>query len=105
MIGPTLLREARLRAGLTQAALAERADVAQSAIARWESGRSRPALGTLVTLVRACGFELRLGIGESDPTEASLIDQQLPLSPTQRLDQLVRTVRFIQAGRQARNRG
>jgi len=101
MTGPALIREARLRSGLTQAALAARAGVAQSAIARWESGRVSPALRTVARLVAACGLELRLGLSKSDPGESSLIDQQLSLTPGQRLRQLVRTVRFIEAGRRA----
>ncbi len=99
MIGSALIREARLRAGFTQRALAEQAGLAQSAIARWETGRVHPALHTVSKLIEACGLELRLGLSEIDPGEASLIDQQLRLTPTERLQQLVRTVRFIQAGR------
>ncbi|MDH3734618.1 MAG: helix-turn-helix domain-containing protein [Gemmatimonadota bacterium] len=99
MISPTLIREARLRAGLTQAALGMRAGLAQSAIARWESGRVRPSMETVARLVRACGLELRLGLAPPDAEETTLIDQQLRLTPTQRLQQLTRTVRFIQSGR------
>ncbi|KAA0099672.1 helix-turn-helix domain-containing protein [Mycolicibacterium sp. P1-18] len=39
--GAQLIREARLRAGLTQAVLAQRAGIAQPAIARWEAGAPR----------------------------------------------------------------
>src|SRR5262245_29446500 len=93
-----VLRQARLRAGLTQQQLAERLGTSQSVIARWESGRARPTLANLERVVRACGFELELGIAEADPGERSLIERNLALSPTARLDQLVRTVRFIRAG-------
>lgn len=96
-----LLREARRRAGLTQQQLAERLETSQSVIARWERGKVEPSLENLERIVRACGFELRLGIGESEPGERSLIERNLALSPTQRLDQLVRTVRFVRAGRAA----
>jgi transcriptional regulator with XRE-family HTH domain len=97
----TILLEARLRSGLTQAELAQRAGTAQSAIARWETGRARPAVETLAFLVRACGLELRVGLGEADPGERSLIERNLALTPTERLDQLVKTVAFIRAGRAA----
>jgi transcriptional regulator with XRE-family HTH domain len=94
-------REARLRAGLTQQQLADRLETSQSVVARWESGKAQPSLENLERVVRACGFELRLGIAESDPSERSLIERNLSLSPTERLDQLVRTVRFVRAGRAA----
>ena len=107
MTAKTILREARLRAGLTQAQLARRAGTTQSAIARWESGKSSPALATLSRLVAACGLELRIGLDRPDPDGASLIERNLRLTPTQRLDQLVRTVSFIRAGQRAlaRHRG
>lgn len=53
-----LLRQARIRAGLSQAELAARAGVAQSVISVYESGRRRPALATLAALVEATGFDL-----------------------------------------------
>jgi hypothetical protein len=53
-----LLREARCRAGLSQAELAARAGVAQSVISVYESGRRQPALQTLAALVEATGFDL-----------------------------------------------
>jgi transcriptional regulator with XRE-family HTH domain len=96
-----VLRQARLRAGLTQQQLAERLGTSQSVIARWESGKARPTLANLERVVRACGLELRLEIAEADPGERSLIERNLALSPAERLDQLVRTVRFIRAGRAA----
>ena len=95
------IREARKRAGLTQKQLADRLRTTQSVIARWESGSSRPSLENLEKVVRACGFELRLGLEAADPAERSQLERNLALTPTQRLDQLVRTVRFIRAGRAA----
>lgn len=96
-----LIREARLRAGLTQQQLAERAGTTQSSIARWETGRAQPSLATLSSLVRACDLELRVSLVEPDPGETSLIERNLGLSPEQRLDQLLRTLAFIHAGRSA----
>ena len=96
-----LIREARRRAGLTQKQLAERLETSQSVIARWERAKVEPSLENLARIVRACGFELRLGIAESDPGERSLIERNLALTPSERFDQLVRTVRFVRAGRAA----
>ena len=62
MISADLLREARLRAGLTQKELARRIGRPQSQIARWESGHVEPSLETLQKVIRASGFELTYGL-------------------------------------------
>lgn len=54
-----LVREARARAGLTQAELAARAGTSQSAVARYELAEVLPSLETLDRLIRACDLELR----------------------------------------------
>ena len=53
---------ARARAGLSQAQLAERMNTSQSAIARLESGRSRPSVRTLEKLAAATGARLRISL-------------------------------------------
>lgn len=52
-----LIRQARVKAGLSQAALAARARTSQSAIARYERGVTVPSLGTLARLLRTCGVK------------------------------------------------
>ena len=52
--------EARTRAGLTQQQLAERMHTSQSAIARLESGRSKPSVSTLEKVAAATGSRLRM---------------------------------------------
>jgi transcriptional regulator with XRE-family HTH domain len=70
MFGSDLIREARLRADLSQGELAGRAGTTQSAIARLESGRSSPGFERVLELVAACGLELRVSIREpSRPSE------------------------------------
>ena len=54
--------EARARAGLTQAELAERMGTSQSAVARLESGKSRPSVATLEKLALATGSRLRIAL-------------------------------------------
>jgi transcriptional regulator with XRE-family HTH domain len=98
VVAGQLIREARRRAGLSQQDLAGRAGLHQPAIARWEGGRTEPSLATLIRVVTACGFELRLRLTPAAHDEPSTF-QNLVLSPEQRLDQLVRTVRFIEEGR------
>ena len=54
------LIEARARAGLTQAQLAERMRTTQSVIARLESGRVRPSTATLERIAQATGTRLKI---------------------------------------------
>src|SRR5437764_12839772 len=100
MKGNHLVREARRRAGLTQAELAARAGTTQSAIARLERGATTPTLETISKLVRAAGFELDVGIvvGDDDH-DWSLVQQSARLSPTQRVRQNTRTVAFVREAR------
>ena len=67
------LREARNRAGLSQRALAERAETSHSTIAAYEAGRKAPSVTTFARLLRAAGAEvdgtLRAAIGGPDASE------------------------------------
>ena len=54
------LVEARLDAGLTQCAMAQRLGVKQSALARWEAGDTMPTLDTLFRLARALNLEFSI---------------------------------------------
>ena len=54
----TLLRESREKAGLTQAALAEKVRQSQSYISKWERGELRLDLVQLGELCRAMGVSL-----------------------------------------------
>jgi len=56
------LIEARARAGLTQAELAERMGTSQSAVARLESGKTLPSVATLEKLAAATGSRLRIAL-------------------------------------------
>jgi predicted nucleotidyltransferase/DNA-binding XRE family transcriptional regulator len=56
----TLIRDARERAGLSQAALADAAGTSQSAVARYETGAAQPSLTTLERWLAACGQRLEL---------------------------------------------
>jgi uncharacterized protein len=57
-----VLREARTRAGLSQAELARRANVAQPVISAYETGRREPGLAMLSKLVAASGHRLSVGL-------------------------------------------
>jgi hypothetical protein len=86
-----LIREARLRAGLTQYELAGRTGRDRSVIARWEQGTVAPSMETLVELVRACGFDLPLELVPHDPSGAEWLRKIALLSPERRVQ------RFLQA--------
>jgi uncharacterized protein len=63
----SLLRRARVGAGLSQAELAVRAGVAQSVISAYESGRRQPAVPTLARLIDATGHDLVVDIQWQPP--------------------------------------
>ena len=66
MISGDLIREARLRAGLSQAQLGQRLGKHATVISRWERGVVTPSLETLRELVRACDLELTVGLANAD---------------------------------------
>ena len=69
----SLIREARERAGLTQAELAARSGVAQSTISAYESGKRDPGLKVLSKLLDASGFGLALRPRRPSDEEAGRI--------------------------------
>ncbi len=62
----SILREARLKAQLSQSELACRANVAQSVISAYEAGRREPAFSTLARLVEASGHRMKVELELSD---------------------------------------
>lgn len=85
MHGGELVREARKRAALTQADLAERLGTTQPVVARWESGRSDPSFRRVAEAIRACGFDLAVSIATPDEGHALLIEDNLRFHPADRL--------------------
>jgi transcriptional regulator with XRE-family HTH domain len=85
----SLIREARLRAGLSQGALGERVGKDRAQIARWERGGNTPGYETLRALIRACGFEFDTDIVEPDPTVEAILAETLELTPRQRLERVL----------------
>ena len=92
-----VVRYCRLRAGLTQKQLAERAGISQPALARIESGRVKPRIDTIERLLRECGMSLqpmpRSGIG----IDRTTIRKMLELTPRQRLQSAAREARNLAA--------
>lgn len=60
-----LVRALRLRTGLSQHEFALRADMAQSAISNYESGKKIPSLPTLTRLASAAGGTLEVSISSA----------------------------------------
>lgn len=89
VVTPDLIREARARAGLSQAALAQRVGRPQSTIARWERGNRLPSLETTRDVVRACGLDLGFALARFDDSYDALVDAQLALAPVDRVRSLV----------------
>jgi transcriptional regulator with XRE-family HTH domain len=88
-----LIREARLRAELSQVQLAERLGMPRSSIARWEVDKVEPGLSTLRRVLQACGYDLSLTLVpfERDPERDARVLEVQKLTPQERLrDLLVR---------------
>lgn len=87
MVSGSLIREARLRAGLSQSELGRRLGKHPTVISRWERGAVTPSLETLREVVRACGLELTFGLANADESghDAALIERMLRLTPAERL--------------------
>ena|SRR5438309_10108191 len=92
MIGGELVREGRKRAGITQAALAARADTTQSAIARLESGRTSPSLEQVERLLRLCGFQLVVELAPYDDSDIVQAEAAVRASPDERMQRLTAIV-------------
>lgn len=84
-IGNDLVREARRRARLTQAELAERAGTTQSAIARIETGESTPSFDSVLRLARLCGMDLDIMLVERDDSDWLQAQRLAPLTPEERI--------------------
>jgi len=84
-----LIREARLRAGLSQQELAAKSGKDRTVIARWEQGVVAPSIDTLVELLRSCGYDIPLELVPYDPGPDERISEIQMLSPERRVDRLL----------------
>jgi transcriptional regulator with XRE-family HTH domain len=99
------VREARRRAGLSQRALAARAGVSQSLVARIESGNVDPSFDRWLQLVRACGFDLDIHLTPLDEDAWTLVERGAGATPDQRLDRMLAGIDLLRAGMEARGEG
>jgi transcriptional regulator with XRE-family HTH domain len=78
-VAGALLREARARAGLSQAELARRAGVSRSVLSVYEAGRREPGSEALARILAAAGYrlDLRSSIRRLDDERAGRILEQV----------------------------
>jgi hypothetical protein len=95
--GAALLQLARLKAGLTQRELAERAGVPTTMISAYERGKRQPTVETLLRLLRAAGFDLRMQLEPHDAHDDVLADLDAARTDRER----ARLDRQIEAWRRA----
>ncbi len=100
-MGPDLVREARKRAGLTQAELARRVGSTQPAIARLESGRVQPTFDRVVELLKACGFDLHVHLEPRDGSDWAQARALLAKSVDERIAENAAGVAFAAELRRA----
>jgi hypothetical protein len=91
MTAAQIIREARLKAGLTQTELAERLGRERAQVARWEIGGQEPSFENMQSVVEACGFSLSIEIAEREDTPAldAELEASLPQAPQQRVQALL----------------
>jgi len=92
-----LLQLARLKAGISQRELADRAGVPVTMISAYERDQRQPSLTTLLKLLRAAGFDLRLHLAAYDPHDDILAGLEAGRSESERR----RRDEQLQAWRQA----
>jgi predicted transcriptional regulator len=80
---------------LTQRELAGRVGVAQSVVARIESGAADVRVGTLDRLLRACDTELSLRVLPGRGVDRTVIRWMLALTPAERLDAATAAGRMV----------
>ena len=98
MHGGHLIREARRRAGLTQAELAERISTAQPNVARWESADMSPSVDMLTRVIQACGLDLVVRLVPRESGEWTQVEDSEQVSLEERLDKLVGFVDIVEDG-------
>ena len=93
MAGGELIREARLRAGLTQAELSELTGRERSVIARWEQGVISPPIDSLMEIIHACGFDLPMTLLPIDKAADQELREALLETPSERVEWLLKQKR------------
>ena len=105
VLAGTLIRTARLRSGLTQAALGARTGRAASEISRWERGVVSPSFDVVRELAEASGYRLDWSLTTADDSYRAPVISRLHRSTPDRVAAGVRHSRSTQrVGRLAARR-
>jgi transcriptional regulator with XRE-family HTH domain len=86
----SLIRQARLRAGLSQEELAQRSGRDRAQIHRWEKAVNAPSFENLRLLLQACGFDLSTELIPYAPQDDDELRAGLHETPQERLAGLLR---------------
>ena len=73
-----------MKSGLSQAKLADKAGVPATMISAYERGLRQPTMPTLLRLLEAAGFELRMHLAPLDPHDRILEEAESARSPKER---------------------
>jgi transcriptional regulator with XRE-family HTH domain len=84
--GGAVIREARLRAGLSQGQLGEMIGRDRTQIARWERDAVSPSFDVVMEIVRVSGFDLLLDLQPRIPVDDAVIQEWVELSPQERIE-------------------
>ncbi len=101
----SIIREARLRAGLSQQELGDAAGRDRTQIARWERDVSHPSFETLLEVVRACGFDIAVDLVAFDRPHVETLQQTYRLTPQERLDRMLERSRRVRPDQVEDSRG
>ena len=89
MSSGSLVRDARLADGLTQAQLAARLGISQPSVAKLEASGDAIGVATLMRALAALGRRLELRIVRAEPSfDESLLRENLELTPAERLQRM-----------------
>ena len=72
------IRQARLRAGMSQEDLAHKVGVSARNVVRWETGRTRPRVVHLLRIAEVCGVPVTALLDDGDDGEEE--ESELPLT-------------------------
>lgn len=86
-----LLQLARIKSGLSQKQLADKAGVASTMISAYERDLRQPTLPTLLRLLNAAGLDLRMQLVDLDPHDGVLdrLEQDRSPEDRERRDRLI----------------
>lgn len=85
----SIIREARLRAGLSQGDLQARSGKDRAQIARWERDEVSPSFDTVRDLLRACGYDVSTELIAYEPQSVDKFSDALSLTPQERLKRML----------------